>query len=1072
MEEKNSAYGSDAEIKSVQTADSNETRLKALAEQLSKKNRESKASSARMEKLSENIENERARRVEDTVAKMSKNSERAEKSADERSAMLEYGAEYKLRLMAKKEKEAAKMARQLRERERSAFAVNPPSAVENSASCQSFFENGGISQENTVSLEAEDLKTDIAVLEESTVEIADSELAFEQKNVGYIENEEPKDERADFDTADESNHQAVELDAAEPIRVEADEPFDEDEFRIEIGAMGKNYATVAIKNEPTYDDVILLNIDGAAFNVPAVKEEISRKNSMSHEHSELSYEHEKHAAELKHRARVCAAIQAANGAAREEIRLLREEQERYEAEISEIKKMRREYNCVIESDADTVTVDAEPHVNYEFSDDFKIEIGEAPYWRVPESDFVAANDFASSEKESDFAVAYDFNSGKKVPDFDVAYGLAANDEPSVLARKGTEHTSLSDASQMQELERYERYRMSTEPRNIPSLQTEEPCGDVLAAEPQYGTEVYIHEPNYDAHVADNSQRYQGIEEYDEIHEFYRSERIYPEHSVIYRDEREDYHKRSAEDSELELLNARERADIIKKSGRRVAKIDDFDLDEAYEHHEREEKNIHSYHEHGVHLFTRSELSAALSGYAKDERLAEKRIQKINSRAKGATIEESTVLAVERIAVQKELCEIAIEALSACVSAEMNGKIAKYRRKLALRINEYNGACEEYETLTARPLHRIDGEIINDVLEGRMCEPIPAVYYFSEDEDKRTIAAEQRNAAEYRRGEEERLISEEYQRFVDDPPRPEYSKEEAKSRIKKQSHRISAIKRAAERDMLLFALRGEKRAESLIEERDLILNSFGQEKRKTVKRVREIEEKLHKQNAEEKSAAAIERATNTRYYLLAALEPENEKIKPGARRERLDAMRARLNILLAERESINERLIALYGGSDRKLIFSKISKKAASVRRKAAKSAYKKQKHYAKKIELSKASDSAKEEAYEILNKIIAAKAKAAEYRYKLRKLRPNAKARRELVSELRKAEAQARLSEKEIRYAIKRFKYDQMRKEANREWFKLLAIVAALAVVGVGIWYFLGDKIVDYFMDIKRKLGG
>jgi asparagine synthetase A len=69
-----------------------------------------------MEKLSENIENERARRVEDTVAKMSKNSERAEKSADERSAMLEYGAEYKLRLMAKKEKEAAKMARQLRER--------------------------------------------------------------------------------------------------------------------------------------------------------------------------------------------------------------------------------------------------------------------------------------------------------------------------------------------------------------------------------------------------------------------------------------------------------------------------------------------------------------------------------------------------------------------------------------------------------------------------------------------------------------------------------------------------------------------------------------------------------------------------------------------------------------------------------------------------------------------------------------------------------------------------------------------------------------------------------------------
>ena len=56
MEEKNSAYRGDAEIiKSAQTADSNEAKLKALAEQLTKKNRESKANSAKMEKLSENI---------------------------------------------------------------------------------------------------------------------------------------------------------------------------------------------------------------------------------------------------------------------------------------------------------------------------------------------------------------------------------------------------------------------------------------------------------------------------------------------------------------------------------------------------------------------------------------------------------------------------------------------------------------------------------------------------------------------------------------------------------------------------------------------------------------------------------------------------------------------------------------------------------------------------------------------------------------------------------------------------------------------------------------------------------
>ena len=1023
-----------------------------------------------MEKLSENIESERARRVEDTVAKMAKNSERAEKSADERSAVLEYGEEYKLRLMAQKEKEAAKMAKQLRERERSAVSQNQPSAEENSAPCQAASENGGLSEKSDESLVTEDFKAENTVLEEGAAKASDFESATEQKADSLEEAEAPKCESTASDTVDKSEQKTVEAVVDEPIKADADESLDEDDLKIEIGITGKNYATVAVKNEPTDGESILLNIGGVALNAPVMKAAESRERPIPKKRSEVSYEHEKHVAELQHRARVCAAIQAANGAAKDEMRLLREEQERYEAEISEIKEMHREYTYADESYADGETTPKEPHVNYEIADDLRIEIGEASY--VPEPDFSADYGVEIGVNAPDLGVSYTFDSSEKTLDFAPDQGFGVNEKAPELRRRGKKRSPIDDAMQMQVLEGYESYRMRTEPRNMPSPEVEEPYEELLAAEPLYSAEAYIREPNYDAHVADNSHPYPDIGEYDPIHEFYRSERIYPEQSVIYRDEREDYHKRIGEDRELELLNARERADVIKKSGRRVTKFDDFDLDEAHEHHEREEQSINSYHEHGVHLFTRSALSDALGGYAKDERSAEKRIQKINSRAKCATIEESTVLAVERIALQKELCEIAIEALSACVLAEANGKITKYRRKLALRINEYNAACEEYETLTGRPLHRIDGEIINDVLEGRMCEPIPAVYYFSEDEDKRMIAAEQKNAAEYRRGEEERLISEEYQRFVDDPPRPEYSKEEAKSRIKKQSHRISAIKRAAERDMLLFALRGEKRAESLIEERDLILNSFGQEKRKTVKRVREIEEKLHKQNAEEKNAAAIERATNTRYYLLAALEPENEKIKPGARRERLDAMRARLNILLAERESINERLIALYGGSDRKLIFSKISKKAASVRRKAAKSAYKKQKHYAKKIELSKASDSAKEEAYEILNKIIAAKAKAAEYRYKLRKLRPNAKARRELVSELRKAEAQARLSEKEIRYAIKRFKYDQMRKEANREWFKLLAIVAALAVVGVGIWYFLGDKIVDYFMDIKRKLGG
>ena len=1020
-------YENSAEFKSAQKADPSEDRLKALAERLIKKNKESKASSARMEKLTEDIENERKRRVEMTVAAMAKNAEMAEKNADERSAILEYSEEYKLRLMAQKDKEAAKMAKQLygRERNRVSLAETFDSEIFREADSKDKNANEEIGTETK---ESETI--DQNVHEDSVSEIS----ILNHSEESLARNCEP-------DVTDDADTVIIDIHEARIFVPEMKES-EEDDFRIKIGGAGKKTATVIKKTEPS-DGEMLLNIGGAVLDVPMAESWTKPESSSvkKRKSDEMSYEREMHVAELKHRARVCAAIQAANGAAREEMRLLREEQERYEAEISGIKEMRLEYNYPDEAKDDITRIEIGIAEDYGIADELRIDVEEATYQEA-----------RAPKREELFAL--EINEKERAP----------------LRRK--EPDPSERAREIYDLDRYERHRMRAEPRRASVTQKDEQYVRADVDKAIDDEEIYIRESSYSESITDDIGSYSEIDRYDDIADGYEREQVYPDQLVIYKDKREDYQERIDADAELELLNARERAALIKKSGSRVTKIDDLDLEEAHKYHMREQEDIASYHERRLHLFAKAELASALSGYAKAERSAEKRILKINAKAKGATLEEATVIAVERIALQKELCEVAIDALSVCVSAEANGKITKYRRKLALRINEYNSACEEYETLTGRPLHRLDSEMINDVIEGRMCEPIPAVYYFSEDEDKRSIIAEQKSAAEYRHEEEERLISEEYQRYVDDPPRHEYSKEESKSRIKAESRRISAIKRAAERDMLLFTLRSEKRAESLIEERDLILNSFGQEKRKSVKRIRDIEQKIHKQKAEEKNAAAIERQDNTRYYLLAALDPEKEKIKPGARRERLDAMRSRLNILLSERESINERLIALYGGSDRKLVFSKISKKAVSVRRKAAKSAYKAQKHNAKKIELSEASDSAKEEAYGILNRIIAAKAKAAEYRYKLRKLRPAGKARRELVAELKRAEAEAKISEREVKYAIKRFKYDKMRKEANREWFKLLAIVAALTLLGIGVWYFLGDKIVEYFMDIKRKLGG
>ncbi len=479
----------------------------------------------------------------------------------------------------------------------------------------------------------------------------------------------------------------------------------------------------------------------------------------------------------------------------------------------------------------------------------------------------------------------------------------------------------------------------------------------------------------------------------------------------------------------------------------------------------------TYHSAAVVSFDRAQLGRYLERFAKDEYALEKKLEKLDSRRKNATPEENISIIVGKIAVAKELCEISSEALGACVSVDSRTKLSKYKRILERRIDGYNILADEYESATGRAVERIDDGMVTDVIEGRLSKPIPTVHYYGADDDDRSGEWLNPDTDKARRqAEEERLIKEEYDRYSSGVPYSEPTKAERRAAAKQQAERMSRIKRAAERDMLLIGLRHEHQIASLETERDLLVNSYGKNKRENSKEIKAIDRRIAKLRRESSRAAKAEREENSRYYLLPAIPLADEKKKKRARLDRLEALRLRLDVLLAERESLNERLIALYGGSDKKLKVAKIKRKARTVRRKSANAMYKKQAAVAKKIDRFKAPEDMKERAYELLNKKTECAATIEENKYKIKKLKPEGRARTEMLGEIKRAKKTMRRTERELKYMMRRLARQEERYKSDRRWIVVVAVLLILAAVCVGIWYFFGDSIKGYFYYLKEWL--
>jgi hypothetical protein len=362
-------------------------------------------------------------------------------------------------------------------------------------------------------------------------------------------------------------------------------------------------------------------------------------------------------------------------------------------------------------------------------------------------------------------------------------------------------------------------------------------------------------------------------------------------------------------------------------------------------------------------------------------------------------------------------------------------------------------------------------MVDDVMAGKLYSPIQNVYYHGMEDDNTHLGLTPDVERDRRLETEDAFVAEEYARYVEEGAYPMLTVSEKREASKRRSERMSAVKRAAERDALLIGLRTEYRINLLQAKHDVLLYSYDVDKKDRQKEIRDIEKLINRIRADERRAAALERSDNSRYYYLAAVDADEEKVKKGARRERLEALRLRLDVLLSERESINERLIALYGGSDSRLKKTRVARKAGDVRRKAAKSMYKRQRDLAKKIDKIKAPLDMKARAVELLNKRIADTAEYESARYTLKTLKPGGRAREELLRTVKRAKKSITDGEREIKYMIKKLTKHEERYRDDREWAGFLIALAVIAGLCVGAWMIFGDRILAYFAELRAYFG-
>ncbi len=209
----------------------------------------------------------------------------------------------------------------------------------------------------------------------------------------------------------------------------------------------------------------------------------------------------------------------------------------------------------------------------------------------------------------------------------------------------------------------------------------------------------------------------------------------------------------------------------------------------------------------------------------------------------------------------------------------------------------------------------------------------------------------------------------------------------------------------------------------------------------------------------KKAKALEKKATKRYYGVLA----NESVKPTVlknqkKQERLNSLINKLESLLRERATIDERLIHLYRGAETKS-GGRVRARAEAKRYKVAKKVRNKLKNINRRLQKLKAPENLKIKIRYLLNTKIVSKSTLVYSKYMLKKLKPKGEARRELKRDVERSKKSLCKIDKNIRRMMKKaYKYDGSYRKQGGLFRWIIALIILAAIIGVG-WYFFGSTL-------------
>ncbi len=502
----------------------------------------------------------------------------------------------------------------------------------------------------------------------------------------------------------------------------------------------------------------------------------------------------------------------------------------------------------------------------------------------------------------------------------------------------------------------------------------------------------------------------------------------------------------------------------------------------------------------VHL-NKSQMYKELSKCHKLEASLVKDREKAAKAASRAEKNERIKLVIDQLSVSKELVLLAEEELLICVGAEHKGEISKHKKHLKKHICSYNKISDELFTLTDKPFARLSLSVIDEVILNKRKTIIPDVRYagtrvseFGEtdsliiegqddgdiidgvwvtdgDEPKpiRDKDAERADQLRFLRDieEEEARRREEAER--DGKDIDELNAKNRKNARKQRLAVLEKVKRAKERDELLIEARSEYRIAKLTTKKDLGELSFSLDYKTPKRAVKDAKRGIDAERLLQRKALRYEREDNELYYRLFLLSDE-EKLgrKKSVDNEILQSLRSKIEVLLGQREDLNEQLISLYDTS-RNSGDGVGSQKINLVKRRHAKTVYRQQKKLARKVGKFNIPTELKEKIFELMNKKTGLVASLEGTKYKMKHMKLSNNAKKKLKREVKRLKTSVKRTNEDISYMMKKANKHNTNYKEGKNWMAWLIGSALVLLVLFVAWYFAGDLVINYVKSLISK---